>query len=157
MHKLVRITTIPNSLRGLLTGQLKFMSENGFEVIGIASPGTPLEDIRSREGVRTIGVSMTRKITPIKDLKALYKLIGIFRKERPDIVHTHTPKAGFLGMLAAKITGVPHRLHTVSGLPLIVTTGVKHKMLMWVEKLTYACATRVYPNSFRLRQIILDH
>src|SRR5690625_4971511 len=157
MQKLIRITTVSRSLNTLLTGQLKFMSENGFEVIGISSPDEELEEVHVREKVRTVGISMTRKITPLKDLKALFQLIKLLKSENPDLVHTHTPKAGLLGMMAAKIVGVPHRLHTVSGLPLIVTTGFKHKVLMWTEKLTYACATRVYPNSFRLRQIILDH
>ena len=100
---------------------------------------------------------MTRKITPIKDIVALFKLICIFHKEKPDIVHTHTPKAGLLGMLAARLTCVPCRMHTVAGLPLLVSTGLKRKILELVEKLTYACATNIYPNSFNLSKIIIDH
>src|SRR5690606_26275240 len=69
---------------------------------------------------------------------------------------THTPKAGLLGMMAAKIAGVPHRLHTVAGMPLTVATGSKRQLLNQMEKLTYACATKVYPNSFGLEKIILD-
>src|SRR5690606_37944223 len=67
-----------------------------------------------------------------------------------------TPKAGLLGMMAAKIAGVPHRLHTVAGMPLTVATGSKRQLLNQMEKLTYACATKVYPNSFGLEKIILD-
>lgn len=157
MKKLIRITTVPVSLRGLLKGQLRFMSENGFEVIGISSPGEALEDVEKNEEIRTVGIEMTRSITPLKDLKALYQLIKLFRKEKPTIVHTHTPKAGLLGMLAARIVGVPYRLHTVAGLPLVVVSGLKRKLLNFVEKLTYACATRVYPNSYGLQEIILDN
>jgi len=153
--KLIRITTVPQSLRGLLKGQLKFMSENGFEVIGVSSPGEALNDVKENEGVKTVGIEMTRSITPIQDLKALVQLIQLFRKEKPQIVHTHTPKAGLLGMMAAKIAGVPHRLHTVAGMPLTVATGSKRQLLNQMEKLTYACATKVYPNSFGLEQIIL--
>lgn len=153
--KLIRITTVPGSLRSLLKGQLKFMSENGFEVIGVSSPGEALNDVEKNEGIKTVGIEMTRSITPLQDLKALVQLIQLFRKEKPQIVHTHTPKAGLLGMMAARIAGVPHRLHTVAGMPLTVATGSKRQLLNQMEKLTYACATKVYPNSFGLEQIIL--
>ena len=154
--KLIRITTVPQSLRGLLKGQLRYMTQNGFEVIGVSSPGEALNDVERNEGVKTVGIEMTRSITPIQDLKALVQLIQLFRKEKPHIVHTHTPKAGLLGMMAAKIAGVPHRLHTVAGMPLTVATGSKRQLLNQMEKLTYACATKVYPNSFGLEKIILD-
>src|SRR5690606_19305142 len=108
------------------------------------------------EGVKTISVEMTRTISPFKDLKALFQLIKLFWKEKPQIVHTHTPKAGLLGMMAAKMIGVPHRLHTVAGMPLTVATGKKRKLLNFIERLTYSCATKVYPNSYGLEQIILN-
>lgn len=156
MTKLIRITTVPQSLKGLLKGQLKYMSLKGYEVIGVSSFGEALENVKVNEGVRTEAIEMTRTISPFKDLKALVQLVQLFRKERPNIVHTHTPKAGLLGMMAAKITGVPHRLHTVAGMPLTVATGNKRKLLNAIERLTYACATKVYPNSYGLQQIILD-
>lgn len=154
--KLIRITTVPISLKTLLKGQLKFMSQNNYEVIGVSSPGKDLNDVGQNEEVRTIGIEMTRSITPIKDLKALFQLIQLLKKEKPAIVHTHTPKAGLLGMIAAKITGVPHRLHTVAGMPLTVATGIKKELLKSMERLTYACATKVYPNSYGLEKIILQ-
>ncbi len=114
--KLIRITTVPVSLKVLLRRQLKFMADH-FEVIAVSSPGTELDDVQHAEGVRTVAVPMTRAITPWQDIKALWRLYRLFRKERPAIVHTHTPKAGLLGMIAAKMAGVPVRLHTVAGLP----------------------------------------
>lgn len=155
--KLIRITTVPQSLRGLLKGQMRLMKENGFDVIGVSSPGDALKEVEDNEGVRTVAIEMTRSITPLKDIKALIQLIRLFRKEKPEIVHTHTPKAGLLGMMAAKVIGVPHRLHTVAGMPLTVATGMKRKLLNSIERLTYACATKVYPNSFGLREIILEN
>ncbi len=155
--KLIRITTVPQSLRGLLKGQLNYMSNNGFEVIGVSSPGEALNDVKKNEGVKTVGIEMTRSITPIQDLKALVQLIQLFRKEKPQIVHTHTPKAGIVGMLGAKLAGVPIRLHTVAGLPLMEEKGIKRKILDFVEKLTYACATKVYPNSKGLYDFILEN
>lgn len=155
-RKLFRITTVPQSLKGLLQGQLRFMS-NHFEVIGISSPGEKLEDVVKNEGVKVMPVSMSRKITPLEDLEAVWKLYRIFKKEKPQIVHTHTPKAGTLGMFAAKLAGVPIRLHTVAGLPLMETKEKKRKLLDVVEKLTYRCSTKVYPNSKGLYDFILKN
>jgi glycosyltransferase involved in cell wall biosynthesis len=152
--KLVRITTVPQSLKILLKGQLKFMSNNGFDVIAVSSKGQTLMDVKQQEEVDVFIVEMSRQITPLKDLVSLWKLYRFFKCFKPLIVHTHTPKAGTIGMIAAKIAGVQIRLHTVAGLPLLEVNGFKRRILNTVEKLTYACATNVYPNSLGLRRII---
>lgn len=154
--KLVRITTVPLSLEKLLEGQLSFMNQF-YEVTAISADEERLKRYGQNNGVNTFYVEMTREITPVQDLKALNKLYRYFKKEKPLIVHTHTPKAGILGMLAAKMAGVPVRLHTVAGLPLMEAMGAKRGLLNAVEKLTYACATKVYPNSEGLRQVILEN
>lgn len=154
--KLIRITTVPISLKILLKGQLKFMNQY-FEVIGVSSRGKELEDVQKNEDIRTIELNMSREITPLKDSISLIKMIFLLLKEKPEIVHTHTPKAGIVGMVAAWITRVPHRLHTVAGLPVMEAKGKKKKILLWVEKITYVCATKVYPNSLGLKTYILEH
>ena len=153
--KLIRITTVPISLDKLLSGQLNYMKKY-YEVVAISSDKEKLEQIGVKENVSTFHVEMTRKITPFKDIKSVFLLYRYFKKEQPFIVHSHTPKAGIVGMLAAKFAGVPHRLHTVAGLPLLEESGVKRILLNFVEKLTYACAIKVYPNSVGLREIILS-
>lgn len=154
--KLIRITTVPLSLDKLLSGQLHYMN-SFYDVVAISSGKDYLERVGKRENVRTFHLEMSRKITPIHDLIAVLKLFWFLRNEKPHIVHTHTPKAGIVGMLAAKLAGVPHRLHTVAGLPLLETSGMKRTVLDFVERLTYACATKVYPNSFGLATIILQN
>lgn len=154
--KLIRITTIPESLRGLLKGQLRFMSEY-YSVIGVCSPGIAAQEVIANEGVPMVFIPMTRTISPISDLKSLWLMYRLFKKEKPLIVHSHTPKAGTIGMIAAKLAGVPIRLHTVAGLPLVEVSGFKRKILDVVEKITYRCATKVYPNSFGLREIIVQN
>lgn len=154
--KLVRITTVPLSLKVLLRQQLKFMSRH-FNLLAVSSGGVELKEVAEQEGVRTAAVEMTRAITPVQDLKSLWQLYQLLKKEKPTIVHTHTPKAGLIGMVAAKMAGIPLRFHTVAGLPLMESTGTKRKVLEKVEQLTYACATKVYPNSKNLAQFILDH
>lgn len=156
MIKLLRITTVPLSLQILLRGQLRFMSQH-FQVKGISSSGTQLQQVAQTEGIETLPVDMARDISLVKDVKALWQLFRLFKKERPEIVHTHTPKAGTLGMMAAWFCRVPVRLHTVAGLPLVEATGFKRTILNVVEKITYACATKVYPNSFGLYKIILQN
>ncbi|MDR9457403.1 MAG: glycosyltransferase family 4 protein [Salegentibacter sp.] len=152
--KLIRITTIPLSLEKLLEGQLSYMNQY-YQVTAVSAEKERLERYGKDNGVNTFWVEMTRAITPLMDAKAVWKLYNYFKKEKPLIVHTHTPKAGIVGMLAAKLAGVPLRLHTVAGLPLMETTGNKRKLLDFVEKLTYKLATRVYPNSRGLEEIIL--
>ena len=157
MKKLIRITTVPISFKVLLKGQLRFMASNGFDVKGVYSEGEDLKEVRENEGIVMEAINMSRKITPFQDLKSLWEMWNFLRKEKPQIVHTHTPKAGIIGMLAARLAGVPHRLHTVAGLPLMEATGIKRKILNFVEKLTYSSATRVYPNSKGLYDFILQN
>ena len=157
MKKLIRITTVPISFKVLLKGQLRFMASNGFDVKGVSSEGEELREVYENEGIVMEAINMSRKITPFQDLKSLWEMWNFLRKEKPQIVHTHTPKAGIIGMLAARLAGVPHRLHTVAGLPLMEATGIKRKILNFVEKLTYSSATRVYPNSKGLYDFILQN
>jgi glycosyltransferase involved in cell wall biosynthesis len=156
MNKLIRITTVPISLDKLIEGQMSYMKDH-FEVLAISSASDTLDKVGKKEGVATLAVEMTRKITLIKDLSAVFSLVKIFRQYKPQIVHTHTPKAGIVGMLAAYIARVPVRMHTVAGLPLLESQGLKRLLLNTVEKLTYVFATRVYPNSFVLKEIILKN
>ncbi len=144
--KLIRITTVPLSLDKLLSGQLHFMTAF-YDVIAVSSDNNYLQKIGKKEKTRTFLLTMSRKITPIQDFVAVVKLFLFLKKEKPLLVHSHTPKAGIVGMLAAKLARVPIRLHTVAGLPLMETNGAKRKVLEAVEKLTYSCSTRVYPNS----------
>ena len=148
---------MPLSLKVLLKGQLRFMASNGFDVKGVSSEGEELREVHENEGIVMEAINMSRKITPFQDLKSLWEMWNFLRKEKPQIVHTHTPKAGIIGMLAARLAGVPHRLHTVAGLPLMEATGIKRKILNFVEKLTYSSATRVYPNSKGLYDFILQN
>lgn len=153
--KLIRITTIPLSLEKLLEGQLDFMNSY-FEVVAVSSNLLALQKVAEKEGVRCFHIPLTRKITPFQDVIATFKLYRFLKKEAPEIVHTHTPKAGIVGMLAARMAGVPIRLHTIAGLPLMETKGYKRKLLLWIERLTYTLATKVYPNSKGLQEFVLQ-
>ena len=140
-----------------LKGQPTYMEQNGLNVIMISADGKELPMLLANETCPHLVVPMTRKITPMQDLKCIAQLIRIFKKERPAIVHTETPKAGLLGMIAARLAGVKIRIHTVAGLPLMVEKGAKLKLLQAIEKITYAAATNVWPNSNSLKEYIIKN
>jgi hypothetical protein len=93
---LIRITTVPMALKYLLPGQMRYMQSNGLDVLMISADGKELADVLAAEQCAHRIVPMTRRITPFQDLKCLWQLIRIFKKVKPAIVHTHTPKAGFV-------------------------------------------------------------
>jgi glycosyltransferase involved in cell wall biosynthesis len=153
--RLLRVTTVPISLATLLKGQPEFFARHNFDVLTVSSDGPEVKQLLQL-GVKHQVIPMTRKITPIQDVIALIKLIQLIRTFRPNIVHTHTPKAGLLGMMAAWICRVPVRMHTIAGLPWMESTGSKRWLLKKVEVLTYWCATRVYPNSNQLKKFLMN-
>ena len=155
MKKLIRITTVPLSLEKLLENQGRYFKTH-YNITFVSSNANQLKEVADDQGVRHFPLEMTRKITPLQDLRCLIRLYYFLRKEKPLIVHTHTPKAGIVGMLAARLAGVPIRLHTIAGLPLMETSGLKRLLLMTVERLTYRCATKVYPNAQGLFNFVVE-
>jgi len=142
--KIIRTATVPLSLDLFCRGLLRELSQE-YDVVALSSPDPELEDIRKREGVRTVGVPMRRKIGPFHDLVSLLRLFRIFRKERPDMVHSITPKAGLLSMAAAWLARVPVRVHTFTGLIFPYEKGWKRQLLLVTDRITAACATHVIP------------
>ena len=147
---LIRISTVPLSLHKLLKGQMRYMQENGFLVHLVSSPGPEIAAVMRSEGCGLTSIAMTRSITPFQDFLSMIRLWFLFFKMKPAIIHTHTPKAGLLGMLAASLAGVPIKLHTIAGLPWMESKGVKKNLLKQVERLTISLSTRVHVNSQHL-------
>ena len=142
--KIIKTSTVPTSLDTFCEGQLRMLSEH-FEVVAVSSPGVEMERIRQREGVRTIAVSMQRHISVLKDIVSLFRMICVFRREHPYMVHSITPKAGLISMLAAWVCQVPVRIHTYTGLVFPTETGLKQKILIWMDRLLCASATYINP------------
>ncbi len=132
------------------------MMQNGIEVVLASAEGKEIPEIEKTTGLPVHVLPLTRKISPLTDIRAVWKTYQLIKKEKPDIVHTHTPKAGIVGMLAGKLAGVPVRMHTVAGLPLMQATGLKRKLLNTIERLTAWAATEVYPNSNRLADFMIQ-
>lgn len=150
MKKIIKTSTVPASLNTFCKGQLKMLSQY-FEVVAVSSPMKELELINQREAVRTIAVPMERHISIFKDLLSLFKMIAVFRKEKPYIVHSITPKAGLISMLAAWICRVPVRMHTYTGLVFPTAKGIKKLVLIWMDKLLCFSATEINPESLGVK------
>lgn len=136
---LLHVTTVPDSFN-FFTGQLRYMEQQGFHVHLLASPGEVPATI---EPVPIHAIEMPRRITPLADLVAIYKIWRLLRELRPQIVHAHTPKGGLLGTIAAWLAGVPVRIYQIHGLPLMTATGLKHQLLRWSETVASLLANRV--------------
>lgn len=142
--KIIRAATVPESLNTFCKGILQELSEK-YEVIGVSSIGDALTEVEHREGVRVIAVPMERHISLMRDFKSLIAIIRVFRKEKPVMVHSMTPKAGLLCMLAGWMTRVPVRVHTFTGLVFPTSRGLKRRILMLTDSITCACATHIIP------------
>ncbi len=156
MKKIIRASTIPLSLNIFCRDTLREMSKL-YDVVALSSSGDLLDEVEQREGVRAIRIEMERRISPIKDLASLFKIIQVFRKEKPYIVHSMTPKAGLLCMMAAWLTRVPLRIHTFTGLVFPSTTGIKRQILMFTDRITCLCATHVIPEGEGVKNDLQDN
>lgn len=154
--KIIRISTVPQSLNYMLEGQLRMLASH-YEIIGISSPGDLLSEIHVREGIRVIGIPMERHISLRKDFVSLLRLIRVFMKEKPDMVHSVTPKAGLLAMLAAWITRVPVRMHTFTGLVFPTAEGKMKKILILADRLICYCATHINPEGEGVKRDLKDY
>ena len=155
--RVLKIVTVPITFETILTGQMRFLNENGYDVTMVSANSAGIGALTAREGCPHQVVNFRRQISIWYDFLALVETLKLIRQLRPDVVHTQTPKAGFIGMLAAWLLGVPVRLHTVGGLPLLEKTGLMRWFLIQIERITYALTTRVFVNSFGLKQYIECH
>ena len=152
--KIIRMSNIPISMDIFCRDLLRELSED-YEVVALSSPGKELDSIKEREGVRTIALPMERRMSPFKDLGSLRRLVKLFKKEKPVMVHSMNPKAGLLGMMAAKIARVPVRVHTFTGLVFPSATGLKRFILKTTDRITCRCATHVIPEGEGVKKDLL--
>lgn len=153
--RLLRAVTVSQSV-GFYLPLVPDLQSQGYDVVSLSSPGPELQQLHEK-GVRCIEVPMERHISIKSDLLSLWKIIRAFRNEKPDIVHSMTPKAGMLCMVAAWICRVPVRIHTFTGLVWPTASGLKRKILMATDWLTCVCATHVIPEGEGVKNDLLNH
>lgn len=150
--RLLYVVTSGLTARHLLRGHLAWMREHGFEVAVAAAPGADLEVAAERERVEALPVPIQREIAPAADLRALVSLTRTMRRWKPDLVNASTPKAGLLGMMAARLAGVPVRLYTVRGLRLETASDRTRRILEATERIAASSAHRVVAVSASLAE-----
>ena len=154
--KIIRTSTVSTSLNTFCRGTLRRLA-NTYDVVAVSTPDDELREMAQREGIRVIGVPMRRPIAPLRDIVSLWRLIRVFRRERPTMVHSITPKAGLLSMIAAWICHVPVRLHTFTGLVFPTATGLKQRILMLTDRITCACATHIVPEGEGVKADLINY
>ena len=154
--KIIRTSTVSTSLNTFCRGTLRRLAQT-YDVVAVSTPDAELDEMAEREGIRVIGVPMRRPIAPLRDIVSLWRLIRVFRRERPTMVHSITPKAGLLSMIAAWICHVPVRLHTFTGLVFPTATGLKQRILMLTDRITCACATHIVPEGEGVKADLINY
>ncbi len=149
-HIVVGITSPQTCL--VLTGRLRALREAGFRVTLISGPGEKLNQTAQKEGVDAIAIPMEREVSLLRDLVSLFRLYRVLRRLKPDLTEFSTPKAGLLGNIAARLTGVPRRVYMLRGLKLGTATGLKRRVLLAAERLAARLAQLVLCNSASLRE-----
>lgn len=140
--KILIAVTADISIR-LLSGQLDYLVREGFDVHLVVSPGKYANELENRAGFTVHYVEMARDISLKKDIRALFQMIRVFRKVRPDIANVGTPKAALLGSIAGFVTRTKRRIYTLRGLRIETTYGAKRFILKIMEQLTISLSTEV--------------
>lgn len=135
----------------LMRGMPRYLSDSGWDVHVVSSPGPLLEQMRATPGVTTHALTMERDPAPLKDIASLVRWIRLLHRIRPDVISVGTPKAGLLGCLAGWLTGVPRRVYHLRGLRLETATGLARKVFMAAEWITARASTDVLSVSHSLR------
>lgn len=156
MIKIIRTATVPLSLNLLLEGQLHFLSRY-YQIRAVSGKDAHLDKVAQREGVPVIPIEMHRSIHIIKDFIALIRLYVLFKKEQPFVVHSITPKAGLLSMVAARLAGVPVRIHTFTGLIFPYKKGMMFYLLKYMDQITCAMATHIIPEGNGVKMQLQQH
>lgn len=148
--KVIRVNSIAPMME-IYFHEQALVFQKWYDMIYVSSPGKE-HDIMRRDGIRTEQIYIARPISPLQDLCSLWKLYRFFRKERPDIVHSITPKAGLLSMIAARFARVPIRIHTFTGLLFPSRRGIMHYILKTTDRITCLFASHVNPEGEGVKQ-----
>lgn len=144
-------TTVPETLATILKSQPHYLARY-FQVALATSPGETLLQVAHSEGLAIHAVPMTRGISVLRDLLSVVRMVQVLRKVQPDLVHSYTPKAGLVTMLAAWLCRVSVRVHTFTGLIFPTSQGFRQRLLIWVDRLICACATHIVPEGLGVRK-----
>lgn len=153
--KIIRACTVSLSV-GFVSGMLDDLKRQ-YDVVLLSSPGKEMDDAVAEHGVKAIAVPMQRHISIRHDIVSLWRIVRAFLREKPTMVHSMTPKAGLLCMVAAWMCRVPVRIHTFTGLVFPTSHGLKKKLLMFTDAITCRCATHIIPEGKGVKNDLLSN
>ena len=154
--RIARVSTVPFFVAAQLKLQIAALGRLGAQVSVVTSDEPELASLQGLEGVRCVPINIPRAISPWHDLLALIRLARFCRKERIQIAHSTTPKAGLLTALAAFVAGVPLRLHTFTGQPWVNMRGPKRWLLRSCDRLIGRLNSRCYADSASQRRFLVE-
>ena len=157
-YKIIRVANVPGALSVILKGQLNYINSNpDFDLIGVSIPGDELNNLSVQESISVRGLKMERGISPLRDIVSIIDLYLILIKEKPLMIHSHTPKAGLVSMIAGFLARVPIRIHTFTGLIFPAKKGFLQKILIFFDKVICYCATNIYPEGVGVRKDLIKY
>ena len=153
--RLCRIVTTPYTFVTLLPTQLQAIIEAGIDLTIVSSPGVELQTLTQTMPVHNVAISMVRQPHPLADVKSLIALVRFLRREKFDIVHSSTPKAGLLTAIAGWLVGTPARLHTYTGQVWVERQGPMRHFLRWTDWLIGRLNIHLYADSNSQRDLLI--
>ena len=155
-RNICRTATVPFYVVAHLQKQLEFLQQIGMNVTIVSSDGPERKKLPTGHGLNYHCIEISRSIKPLKDIVALYQLYRFFRKQRFDIVHSTTPKAGLLTAIAGYLSCVPIRLHTWTGQQWVTLKGSLRIISRLADRVIGRLNTRCYADSRSQRQFLID-
>lgn len=155
--KIARVSTVPFFVLTQLSAQIDALSASGMAVTVIASSDELSEDLAASKSSTYIPVNIEREINPIQDFLSLVSLIRVFKKNKFDLVHSTTPKAGLLCAIAGRLAGTGVRLHTFTGQPWVTMSGVKRTILKLCDKVIASLNTHCYADSVSQKNFLVSN
>ncbi|QTD31882.1 glycosyltransferase family 4 protein [Pseudomonas fluorescens] len=154
--KIARVSTVPFFVVTQLRAQIEALSASGMAVTVIASRDEMSDELAEHKDFTYIPVNIEREINPVKDLISLITLVQNFKKNKFDIVHSTTPKAGLLCAIAGLFSGTKVRLHTFTGQPWVTMSGVKRSILKFCDKVIGLLNTHCYADSVSQKDFLVS-
>jgi len=154
-QRLVFVTSDLYYVRAFLARQIKLAAET-YDVTLIVNADTEAASAAIGHSGKVLNLGVHRKISLLRDMLSLLRMIWFFIVSRPAIVHSTTPKAGMIAMLAAKLSGVPFRMHTFTGQVWQTRTGLMRKILIAADKLTVWSASLILADSHSQRDLLVE-
>lgn len=154
--KICLLSSVPGTLLAFYRDMIKQLINNGFEVTLISSDFPELHQMKDDLGCKIFPVTISRKISPLRDFISICKLRRYLRKEKFDIIHAHTPKGGLIGMISSWLGHIPNRVYTIHGLPMETAHGLTRRLLWFAERISCKLATKILAVSHSLMERVID-